>query len=80
MAHSQAIHLIKTGGASVHLLLRRGAVPIPYLNQMPNFSGGTGSGFMNGHEEIQSVSSNNDQQFMEQTFRDAHRPSFPPQM
>ncbi|XP_035704897.1 membrane-associated guanylate kinase, WW and PDZ domain-containing protein 3 isoform X2 [Folsomia candida] len=83
MTHSQAIHLIKTGGASVHLLLRRGSVPIPYLNQMPNFQGG-GGGFINGHEEIQSVSSNNDQQFMGRSaspmFRDHHHHAYPSQM
>lgn len=38
MTHAQAIHLIKTGGASVHLLLRRGSVPFPFLNQMPNLT------------------------------------------
>jgi len=79
MTHSQAIHLIKTGGATVGLLLRRGTVPIPYLNQMPNFTGG--GEFINGHEEIQSVSSNNDQQFGQTSpmYREHQMHQYPPQ-
>ncbi|CAL8105229.1 unnamed protein product [Orchesella dallaii] len=67
MTHAQAIHLIKTGGASVHLLLRRGSVPFPFLIQMPNLSSG-GFGSTNGQEEEQSLSnaSNNETQFISQ--------------
>ncbi|CAG7721513.1 unnamed protein product [Allacma fusca] len=81
MTHSQAIHIIKTGGLNVHLLLRRGAVPFPFLSQMPNFTSGGGYGGSNGQEEEQSLSSNNDQ-FVGQNspmYRDHQQLSYPPQ-